>query len=69
MREHILDISFLCYYFLQGLICYVYYRFVKKDIQEPWFSYVFVYYLRLRGAISLFLAIITRDLILYGFIL
>jgi Fe2+ transport system protein B len=68
MRGTLITVLFFPYYIILGIICYSYFKFIKKEMKEKWHLYVFFYGMRIRLGVSGILAVITADLILYGYV-
>jgi hypothetical protein len=69
MREPLIFLLLFVYYLLLGIICYYYFKFIKKKTKGNIISYILLYGMRIRIGFSGILALITADLILYGTII
>jgi hypothetical protein len=68
MRILLSLIFFVLYQSIFGIICYSYFKFIKKEIKENKLLFFFFYGPVIRICLCAALAVMTADLILYGYV-
>ena len=62
MRRQLFIVFFIVFYLLIGLLCYMYFKYIKHDSKEKWYFYIFFYGMRFRIVLTGILALLAADL-------